>query len=588
MRCAIYPRYSCDLQRDSSIEDQIRKCREFASSQNWTIVEEYVLSDSAISGAATTGRQALDTLISAAASNPRPFDRILVDDTSRLARNVADTLNIIERLRFYGVGVTFVSQGIDTLQKSARPLMALHGMIDEQFLVGLADKVHRGQEGRVLKGFNPGGKCYGYINAPIEDLTRQGKYGRPAVTGVMLKIHPEQSQVVLRIFEMAARGVGLARIAKALNAEGVPAPQPPKTRAMQAWCPSAIRVILRNERYRGVQVWNRTQKTRNPVTGRKVSKVRPKQDWIRVEVPEWRIVTEELWNAVQARNEDMNRKFGAPQKGGMSRTENARSYLFSGLLVCGECGSRIVIISGQGKRGYAKYGCPSHRYRGVCRNALTIRRDRLEAQLLAALEQRIIDSRSIEYIIQRFNDELRKRMKELKDRATRPDDLRHARQQLHAKAQHITDAIADAGHSATLLSTLATLEAQIADIDQQLKLCKSTDISSTADNVREFVYRSVLQLQELLRSDPTRLKPVLARHMDQLTLKPVQTSNGTVYEVSGGVNLAPRGNDVMQMVARDGVEPPTPAFSGLRSTALTSLSINNLTRQSGRFIVTIL
>jgi len=115
-------------------------------------VEEYVLSDSAISGAATTGRQALDTLISAAASNPRPFDRILVDDTSRLARNVADTLNIIERLRFYGVGVTFVSQGIDTLQKSARPLMALHGMIDEQFLVGLADKVHRGQEGRVLKG----------------------------------------------------------------------------------------------------------------------------------------------------------------------------------------------------------------------------------------------------------------------------------------------------------------------------------------------------------------------------------------------------------------------------------------------------
>jgi site-specific DNA recombinase len=272
MRCAIYPRYSCDLQRDSSLEDQIRKCREFASSQNWTIVEEYVLSDSAISGAATTGRKALDTLISAAASNPRPFDRILVDDTSRLARNVADTLNIIERLRFYGVGVTFVSQGIDTLQKSARPLMALHGMIDEQFLVGLADKVHRGQEGRVLKGFNPGGKCYGHINAPIEDPTRQGKYGRPAVTGVMLKIHPEQSQVVLRIFEMGARGVGLARIAKALNAEGVPAPQPPKTRAMQAWCPSAIRVILRNERYRGVQLWNRTQKMRNPVTGRKVSK----------------------------------------------------------------------------------------------------------------------------------------------------------------------------------------------------------------------------------------------------------------------------------------------------------------------------
>jgi DNA invertase Pin-like site-specific DNA recombinase len=572
MRCAIYSRYSSDLQRDSSIEDQTRNSREFASRQNWTVVDEYVLSDSAISGAATAGRKALDTLIAAATSNPRPFDRILVDDTSRLARNVGDALKIIERLSFYGVGVTFVSQGIDSLQKSARPLMTLHGMIDEQFLVGLADKVRRGQEGRVLKGFNPGGKCYGYINVPIEDRSRPGKYGRPAVTGVVLKIHPEQSQVVLRIFEMAAKDIGLARTAKALNVGGVPAPQPPKRRAMQAWCPSAIRGILRNERYRGVQVWNRTQKTRNPETGRKVSKARPMQDWIRVEVPEWRIVPEELWNAVQARNHDVKRKFGASQTGGMSRTENARSYLFSGLLICGECASRIVIISGQGKRGYAKYGCPSHRYRGVCRNALTIRRDRLEAQLLASLEQRIMDSHVVEYILQRFNDELRKRMKELEHRATRLDDLRHARQQLQAKAQHVADAIADAGHSATLLSTLATIEVQIADIDQQLKLCQSTDISWTADEVREFVYRRILQLQDFLRSDPTRLKAVLARHMDQLTLKPVQTSHGAVYEVSGGVNLAPEGNDVMQMVARDGIEPPTPAFSGPKLTAITTTS----------------
>ena len=42
------------------------------------------------------------------------------------------------------------------------------------------------------------------------------------------------------------------------------------------------------------------------------------------------------------------------------------------------------------------------------------------------------------------------------------------------------------------------------------------------------------------------------------------------------------------MVARDGVEPPTPAFSGLRSLSLTMFLINNLTQRSGRFIVTIL
>ena len=42
------------------------------------------------------------------------------------------------------------------------------------------------------------------------------------------------------------------------------------------------------------------------------------------------------------------------------------------------------------------------------------------------------------------------------------------------------------------------------------------------------------------------------------------------------------------MVARDGVEPPTPAFSGLRTTALSPLVFNNLTLQSGLSIVTIL
>jgi hypothetical protein len=45
---------------------------------------------------------------------------------------------------------------------------------------------------------------------------------------------------------------------------------------------------------------------------------------------------------------------------------------------------------------------------------------------------------------------------------------------------------------------------------------------------------------------------------------------------------------IENMVARDGVEPPTPAFSGLRSTGLTTFSVNNLTHQNARFIVTIL
>ena len=157
-------------------------------------MDTFVRRDQEISGAALAGRLALESLIVDAKRRPRPFDRILVDDTSRLTRNVAEALTMVATLKFHGVGVSFVSQGIDTLDKSARQLVTINGMFDEQLLVGLADKVHRGQEGRVLKGLNPGGKLYGYTNVPILNPNRPGKYGRPAVDGVEQEINSEQAE----------------------------------------------------------------------------------------------------------------------------------------------------------------------------------------------------------------------------------------------------------------------------------------------------------------------------------------------------------------------------------------------------------
>jgi site-specific DNA recombinase len=562
MRCAIYARYSSDLQRESSEEDQIRKCRTYADQRGWTILDAYIRSDPEISGAALANRPAAIALIADAKRHPRPFDRILIDDTGRLARNTADSLKMVEVLKFYGVGVTFVSQGIDTLDKTARQLVTINGMMDEQFLVGLADKVHRGQEGRVLKGLNPGGKLYGYINVPILNPNRPCKYGRPAVDGVDQQINAEQAEVVRRIFQMYVRGMGLALIAKTLNAEGVSSPQPPRTRLMQAWCPSSIREMLRNELYRGVRVWNRTVKARNPETGRKVSKARPKEEWERVEVPKLRIVSEELWNAVQARIELVNGKLGAARLGGMNRTVGSRSYLFSGLLVCGECTSRLVIISGRGKRGYVKYGCPSHRYRGVCDNAVTIRQDRLEEQLLAALEQRLANPQMIEYTLARFQEELQKRLAEIQRQTTGLEDVRRERRQLQTQAERLTDAIADAGYSPALLSKLGEVEAKIAGLDRHMEAYKPMDIATTVGEIRDFVYRNLINLKGLLHEDASRSKAAFARHIGQLVLKPKQTPSGPIYEVSGGLDLL-AGEDVMPVVARDGIEPPTPAFSGM-------------------------
>ncbi|HYM05614.1 MAG TPA: recombinase family protein, partial [Terriglobales bacterium] len=363
-------------------------------------------------------------------------------------------------------------------------------------------------------------------------------------------------------FQMYADGMGLARISKTLNDEKVPAPQPPRTREMQAWCPSSLWEMLRNEKYCGRNVWNRTRKILNPETGRKISKARPKEEWKRVEVPEWRIVPEPLWEALQTRIAHGHQKFSAARMGGMNRTAKARSYLFSGLLLCGACKSRMVIISGRGKRGYVRYGCPSHRYRGVCGNALTIRQDRLELQLLAALEQRLANPQMVEYTLTRFHEELQRRLTDLRRQSGSTAELHRQRRQLQMKAEHITEAIAETGHSPALLSKLAEIEAQIGQVDRRIEAHSPVNLSASVDEVRDFVYRSVVKLRELLHQDPERSKAVLSRYLGQMVLTPTATPSGPVYQVSeGSMDLLP-GKDVMPLVARDGIEPPTPAFQG--------------------------
>ena len=92
------------------------------------------------------------------------------------------------------------------------------------------------------------------------------------MSGVRLELDEVKAPIMMRVFTMYADGNSLATIAKTLDAEGVQAPQPPRNRQTRAWCPSSIREMVRNERYRGVFVWNRTRKECNPEAGRKTSR----------------------------------------------------------------------------------------------------------------------------------------------------------------------------------------------------------------------------------------------------------------------------------------------------------------------------
>src|ERR1700730_8135280 len=94
VRCAIYARYSSDLQRLTSIEDQLRRCREHAAQQSWTVIEEFVRCDAARSATPLAGRGALQSLLAATKLSPPPLDCLMLDDSSRLARYLPDVLSM--------------------------------------------------------------------------------------------------------------------------------------------------------------------------------------------------------------------------------------------------------------------------------------------------------------------------------------------------------------------------------------------------------------------------------------------------------------------------------------------------------------
>lgn len=210
----------------------------------------------------------------------------------------------MEHFKRNGVRIVAASQGLD-LSENLFPTTSL-AMCDELYLATLREKIRRGQQGHVLRGYIAGGQCYGYKNVPVEDPTRTSNYGRPYVSGVRREIVPEQAEIVHRIFGMYASGNRPSKMAHALNTERVPAPDGHSN----SWRSTTIASILRNQHYRGVIMWNRTRKIRSPETGECKTLVRPEAEWVRIEHPEWRIISEEMWEKVQAelQRRDRSRK----------------------------------------------------------------------------------------------------------------------------------------------------------------------------------------------------------------------------------------------------------------------------------------
>lgn len=290
MNVALYARYSSEHQREASIDDQFRTCERTVRSHGWNVAYRY--EDKAITGS-RADRPGYQQMLKDAEAHR--FDVLLVDDLSRLTRDEAESISLRRRLSFWGIRLIGVSDGYDSAAKGHKLQASFRGIMNELYLDDLREKTHRGLMGQVLKGYSSGGRAYGYRRVPIEDPSRQDEYGRPVITAVRWVLDEEEGNWVRWIFERYAAGSSAREIAAELNQLGVASPRG------GTWCASAIHGdpndgtgILCNPRYAGRVIWNRFRWERHPETKRRIRRLRPRTEWIEIEMPELQIVPSTL------------------------------------------------------------------------------------------------------------------------------------------------------------------------------------------------------------------------------------------------------------------------------------------------------
>lgn len=292
-RVAIYARYSSDLQRPASIDDQVRRCTEYVLQHGGKVEPNLVFSDAATSGA-SLARDGFERLMSLVRQKPRRVDVVVVEDMSRVTRDFADAAHLFRELRYLDVVLLGVADGIDTSGREAKLTFTVKSLLSDMYLDELADKTRRGLEGRALAGYSTGGLPFGYRSVPVVDAFDK-------VIGHRIEIDDNAAAIVRRIFDEYLRGRSYASVAHGLNADGVPPPRAKTKHRRKGWVASTIHAMVRNEAYVGVWSFKKKQWLKVPGTNARRYRRREPSEVLRREYPERRIVDGEVWNAAKSR-----------------------------------------------------------------------------------------------------------------------------------------------------------------------------------------------------------------------------------------------------------------------------------------------
>jgi site-specific DNA recombinase len=383
-RAIAYAMFSSDLQREESIDAQLRAIRKYCDENDFVLLATYA--DKGISGT-SDNRPEFQKMIATATKGD--VDAVIVHKLDRFARNRYDSAFYKNILKKNNVKLISVLENLQDSPESVILESVIEGM-NEYYSLNLSREVRKGLQENALECKVTGGPpALGYS---VDRATQ--KY----------VINEYEAEAVRMIFRMYLDGYSYTEIIDALNAKGY------RTRRGVPFAKNSLYAILRNERYTGVYIYvkDSTKNSRGKYV--RHGEYEP-EAVIRIPGGIPAIISEDDFHRVQAKMKERQHKaakFSAKQE-----------YLLSGKIYCGECGSPYAGNSRRPRPGhpmYVSYKCTRRNQRDKhCKNP-EINRDKLERLVLERLSEVLFNPDVIPRLVEQYNEYIAEKTGSAKER----------------------------------------------------------------------------------------------------------------------------------------------------------------------------
>lgn len=328
LRVAAYCRVSTDNSDQLvSLETQIKHYESYIKSNpEWDFAGLYY--DEGITGTKKEKRPELLRMI--ADCELSKIDLIVTKSISRFARNTIDCLDLVRRLTKLGISVYFESENINTgSMESELMLSILSGLAEEE-----STSIAQNNKWSIQKRFQNG--TYKIACPP---------YGYDAFEGELI-INEQQAEIVRYIFAEILSGKSFHKIADELNSNSVP------TKKGGRWTGTTLRGMVENEKYVGDALF---QKTYSDSQFNRYKNDGEKEQYL-IRNHHEPIISNDVFEAVQKVVEQRGKEKGVEKFSGKYQNR----YLFSGKIVCSQCGDTFKRRINSHGRKYISWSCTTH------------------------------------------------------------------------------------------------------------------------------------------------------------------------------------------------------------------------------------